>query len=371
MVDEQRQFEFDVAVSFAGESRDYVLSVVRGLDTDSVSVFYDEDHKAEMWGENLVDFFTNLYQHRARYVVMFVSAAYAEKMWTNLERQSAMARAITERGPYVLPVRLDDTALPGLLPTVAYLDARVEGTQGIIDAIHKKLGAERAEVPTVYEGRVPKTQDELQDLISLRPGFWEYWLYAGTLQLGIKALEDKYLDFEMGYARPTGKSYDGRAAYEFLRSTSANALALINSFNTVLDADTWVRAFGLPGEPGDPERIQHLAQRLLDVYEGFLDEAARLLGSSVPDSFRRAQVSAAKYGTDPIEKIRAFVTEYVDTVNRLPEMADEHDESQNGPLTVTMKIIISLDEHVTDDFIEGLREGIESLAPVVDDDDDD
>ncbi|MDQ4113730.1 MAG: TIR domain-containing protein [Actinomycetota bacterium] len=369
MADEDRQFEFDVAVSFAGESRDYVLSVVRGLDTDSVNVFYDEDRKAEMWGEDLVDFFTDLYQHRARYVVMFVSAAYAEKMWTTLERRSALARAFAERRPYVLPVRLDDTALPGLLPTVAYLDARVEGTQGIIDAIHKKLGAERTAAPTVYAGRVPKTTDELQDLITLRPDHWEWWLYAGTLQLGIGALEDKYLDFEMGYARPTGKSYDGRDAYEFLRTTTTNALALINSFNTVLDADTWIRAFGQPGEPGDPDRIQHLAQRLLDVYEGFLDEAARLLGSSVPDSFRRAQVAAAKYGTDPIEKIRSFVTEFADMASRIPEMTAEHDEDQNGPLSVNMKITIGLDEHVTDEFLEGLREGIESLQ--ADDEDDD
>lgn len=361
MVDEQRQFEFDVAVSFAGESRNYVESVVRGLDQDSVTVFYDEDYKAAMWGENLVDFFTDLYQHRARYVVMFVSAAYGEKMWTNLERRSALARAITERGPYVLPVRLDDTALSGLLPTVAYLDARVEGTQGIIDAIHAKLGTERTEVPAAYAGRVPQTADEMQELLALRPGFWEWWLYAGTLQLGIKALEDKYLDFEMGYARPSGISYEGREAYEFLKSTNTNALALVSSFNTVLDAGTWARAFGAPGVPGDPERIRHIAQRLLDVYEGFLDEASRLLGCSVPPAFRRAQLAGAKYGADPIDKIRAFVTEFVEMANKLPEMAAEHDSEQDGPLNLTLGITITLDEHVSDDFIEGLREGIESL----------
>ncbi|MER7556789.1 TIR domain-containing protein [Nocardioides sp. NPDC126508] len=362
MADEERQFKFDIAVSFAGENRDYVERVVRGLDADAVTVFYDGDYKAEIWGENLVDYLTEVYQHQARYVVVFVSAGYADKMWTNLERKSALARALAQRGPYVLPVRLDDAELSGLLPTVAYLDARVEGIQGIIDAIHAKLGTDRTETPTVYEGRVPQTPDELQDLITLRPDFWEFWLYAGTLKLGIKALEGKYLDYEMGYAKPTGRSYKGRDAYEFLRSTNTNALALINSFNTVLDGDAWVRAFGLPGEPGDPERIQHMAQRLLDVYEGFLDEAARLLGSTVPDSFRRAQSAAAKYGKDPIEKIRALVTEFAETANRLPEMSAEHDDDQNGPLKVTMKITVDLDERVNDDFIEGLREGIESLA---------
>lgn len=78
--------DFDIAVSFAGEQRQYVEAVVRGLG-DSVTVFYDADYRVETWGEDLVDFFTNLYQHRAKYVVIFSSAAYRDKEWTNLERR--------------------------------------------------------------------------------------------------------------------------------------------------------------------------------------------------------------------------------------------------------------------------------------------
>ena len=128
----------DIAVSFAGEQRDYVQAVVRGVG-DDVKVFYDEDEKAKLWGENLVDLLTDLYQHKARYVVMFVSAAYATKMWPNLERQSAMATATQQRSAYILPVRMDDTELPGLLPTVGHLDARHEGLDGIVRIIREKL----------------------------------------------------------------------------------------------------------------------------------------------------------------------------------------------------------------------------------------
>jgi hypothetical protein len=55
---------------------------------------------------------------------MFISADYAEKVWTRHERRSALARVIEEGGDYLLPARFDDTELPGLRPTTAYVDLR-------------------------------------------------------------------------------------------------------------------------------------------------------------------------------------------------------------------------------------------------------
>jgi hypothetical protein len=359
MADEQ-SYDFDVAVSFAGENRSYVEGVVRGLNPDQVSVFYDDDHKVEMWGQDLVEYFTNLYQHRARYVVMFISTHYAEKMWTTVERRSALARAITQRGPYILPVRLDDTELDGLLPTVSYLDARLEGLKGIIDAIHKKLGADRVPTPESYGGRVPRSPEELQQLLELRPDFWEYWLYAGVLKSGLDALEGKYRDYEMGFAKQTGQAYNGRDAFEFLRSVPTNAANLVASFNAVVQPEVQARAFGEPGEPGDPERITHMAKRLIDVYEGLMDEATRLLGSSVPEEFRKAQQAGAKFGRPAVEQIRAFVVETVDTMDRLPEIVAGRSDDEE-PMHLTLGITITADEEVTGEFIEGLSEGLDSL----------
>jgi hypothetical protein len=353
-------FEFDIAVSFAGEDRDYVERVVRGLDSDQVKVFFDEDYKTDLWGKDLVEEFTDIYRRRARYVVMFISAAYAEKMWTNVERQSALARAATQLGPYVLPVRLDDTQLDGLLPTVAYLDARVEGLQGIIDAIHKKLRAERVPDRTTYDGRVPTSAQELQRLLSLRPDFWEYWLYAATLRLGLEALEPKFLDYEMGFAKQTGESYHGQDAFDFLRSAPSVAGALAERFNIVMDPCVQSRAFGQPGKPGDPDRIVHMAQRLLDVYEAFMDEAARLLGPSVPDEFGSAQQAAAQFGADPIRQIRRFVDKCVETMNSLPEMLQERSEDAE-PMVLSLGITINVEESLIRRFIEGLGEGVKSI----------
>src|SRR5688572_19153597 len=100
------QFDFDVAVSFAGEDRALVAEVVDGLKARGISVFYDQDFTAEMWGENLVDYLQSVYRLRARFVIMFVSSHYRDKMWTRHERQSAQSRALQEDSVSILPVRL-------------------------------------------------------------------------------------------------------------------------------------------------------------------------------------------------------------------------------------------------------------------------
>jgi hypothetical protein len=134
-------FEFDVALSFAGEQRSHVLAVAECLKSAGVSVFYDDDEKSKLWGKNLYDHLSDVYQNKARYCVIFASKEYAEKTWTNLERQSAQARALKDKGvEYILPVRFDSTEIPGLLPTVGYLDFKREGASGICSALLAKLG---------------------------------------------------------------------------------------------------------------------------------------------------------------------------------------------------------------------------------------
>jgi len=75
-----------------------------------------------LWGKNLYEFFHEIYSKRSRYCVIFVSKEYGERVWTNHERQSAQERMLREKGSeYVLPVKVDNTELPGLMITTGYL----------------------------------------------------------------------------------------------------------------------------------------------------------------------------------------------------------------------------------------------------------
>jgi TIR domain len=130
---------FDVCLSFAGEQRSYVELVARGLKERGYAVFYDADEQADLWGKNLTEHFEHVYRVASRACVMFISKEYAEKPWTKHERRSALSRAL-EEDEYVLPARFDGTELPGLGPTIGYIDLAEFAPATLVDLLAEKLG---------------------------------------------------------------------------------------------------------------------------------------------------------------------------------------------------------------------------------------
>ena len=130
---------YDVALSFAGEDREYVDQDTRHLRRKGVELFYDKYEQVDLWGKDLYEHLSDVYQNRARFTVMFVSRNYAEKLWPRHERRNAQARAFRESEEYILPVRFDDTEVPGLPETVSYLDLRHRSPEQLAEAICEKL----------------------------------------------------------------------------------------------------------------------------------------------------------------------------------------------------------------------------------------
>ncbi len=131
---------FDVCLSFAGEQRTTVDWIAERLKDADVKVFYDRDDEiaAKIWGHDLAEIFDWVYREGSRLCLMFVSQDYAEKSWPRHERRSALARALDEDG-YVLPVRFDDTQLPGLRPTTGFIDVREVAPATIVEYVLERL----------------------------------------------------------------------------------------------------------------------------------------------------------------------------------------------------------------------------------------
>jgi hypothetical protein len=136
---------FDVCLSFAGEQRAYVEMVAHGLKSRNYEVFYDADEQVALWGKNLMEHFEYIYSQASRACLMFISKEYASKPWTTHERRSALARAL-EEDEYVLPARFDDTELPGLPPTVGYIDLAEVAPESLVELLAEKLGTPAAQV---------------------------------------------------------------------------------------------------------------------------------------------------------------------------------------------------------------------------------
>lgn len=135
------KYDYDVALSFSGADRRWANELADRLSSKGLRVFHDEYEAAAIWGQELVQHLDEVYRKRARYCIVLASASYAASIWTNHELKSALARSLTANEEYLLPVRLDDTELPGLRPTVGYLTLKSSSdVEMIAEMTLKKMG---------------------------------------------------------------------------------------------------------------------------------------------------------------------------------------------------------------------------------------
>lgn len=131
---------FDVALSFAGEDRAIAEELAEMLKQRGVKVFYDDEQQASLLGENLFEYLTDLYSNRSSFCVVIVSQHYVRKRWTRLEWRATQERALQQiDDAYVLPLRLDDAHLPGLLSTTGYLDLRDKPLPDVVNVVANKV----------------------------------------------------------------------------------------------------------------------------------------------------------------------------------------------------------------------------------------
>ena len=130
---------YDLAISFAGEDRKVAESIAYALTKLNYTVFYDRYEKANLWGKDLYTHLTEVYAKRAKFCLMIISKNYAIKHWTNHERKAAQAKAFTQNEEYILPLRLDETEIPGLNITVGYINYEETGLEETINLLKEKL----------------------------------------------------------------------------------------------------------------------------------------------------------------------------------------------------------------------------------------
>ncbi len=138
----RRRYDYDFCLSFASEDRIQARRMAKLLRHRKALVFYDENERHKLWGEPLVPHLSDIYQNRSRFCIMFTSAAYVDKMWPKVERKAAQARELLQEG-YILPIKIDDTEIPGMPFTKGFMDSREHKSAAIADEAIKKLGEAR------------------------------------------------------------------------------------------------------------------------------------------------------------------------------------------------------------------------------------
>lgn len=118
-------YEYDVALSFAGENREYVREIAKKLKAKKLKVFYDEFEETNLWGKDLYQYLHYIYKECSLFCVVFVSSSYIKKAWTRHELKAAQNRAFLDNSEYILPLLLEPGInLPGLPDTIGYISIK-------------------------------------------------------------------------------------------------------------------------------------------------------------------------------------------------------------------------------------------------------
>lgn len=133
--------KYHVALSFAGEQRDFVEDVAKYLRSSGLRVFYDGFEKNSIWGKSQLEVFQNVYAEESDYVVLFISKDYCSKPWPSFEAQHSIMRILQGESGRVLPVRFDQSDLSGLPKDISYLEIKHYPKPALLaKEICKKIG---------------------------------------------------------------------------------------------------------------------------------------------------------------------------------------------------------------------------------------
>ena len=119
--------------------------LVEILVSREISVFYDSQQQAQLWGKDLYQYLDEIYSNSAKFCIIFVSDSYIQKAWTKHELRSAQSRAFKQNSEYILPIKLDDTELPGVPGTLGFIDARNTSIAEIAELLIAKLNIDASQ----------------------------------------------------------------------------------------------------------------------------------------------------------------------------------------------------------------------------------
>jgi hypothetical protein len=195
----------------------------------------------------------------------------------------------------------------------------------------------------------PRTRDEVLVLLRERPALWEHLLYAAELRLSAEVMEPRYRDEVLRYAPLDGPTLARQEASTRLDHATADALALAGSLMRMFDPASQELAFGPPGESGDPNLIEQLARRTVDIYGEMLDWSRSLRSARVPTEMREAFDLAADLLRLPITQVRDYFEQVVTGIDTAARAYAERSDD-DPPITVDVECVLSIQPGAIEKF---------------------
>jgi hypothetical protein len=306
---------------------------------------------------------------KTRFGVVVLSPAFFAKDWPQRELSGLAAREIASGAKVILPVwhGIDHEFIAQRSPVLAdRLGVKTSsGLERVADEISRaleKAGALPAQVSSPpsseeieahrHDGpmllSIPSTREEQEQVIVERPDYWEYRLFAGLLMRGRLDLEGKWQDQQLRLPGGARRDIGYESPLGFLNRELDWLQRQLSALGRLFDPVAIEQAFGKPGEPGDPRRIEHLAQRLIEAYEAMMDWAAEIRNTNAPAEYADIVELYSRLADGPVRQVRDFIQEIADQTTRLPILA--LDGTEENPVVVKFTLTLSLEEGLEEEI---------------------
>ena len=115
-------------------------TVTNRIKSAGYTVFYDNDRRHELLGEDLSIYLQKVYFSQSRYGIALLSEHFVKSDWAGgWEWRAILARMQQQRSAYLLPYYVEAVDVPGLNPTIGYVSASSHDPTQFADLVIDKL----------------------------------------------------------------------------------------------------------------------------------------------------------------------------------------------------------------------------------------
>lgn len=220
-------YKYDIALSFAGEQREYAKQLANRLSDCDIKVFLDSWNIAESWGKDLTTYFSSVFPKETMFVVTLFSEEYIEKTWPRFEFEVMQSRQMSEE-EFILPIIIDNTFPQNWPKTRGFIDAKDYSIDEIALIIREKIIKRKRNESNVEVKSIEASTRKLMTVIDAD---------GSTEQVEV-ILAFEFKDTKKEFVIYTKNEIDGHGNttvyISYIDRTSGNPV-----MNTVDDADWW------------------------------------------------------------------------------------------------------------------------------------
>lgn len=214
------------------------------------------------------------------------------------------------------------------------------GIYGIEGAeLMRAISAQSADTPgdETRVAAIAHSAEELDLLLSERPREWRLAAFVSVLVQRLEEVRPRIRDCRLRYPAARGHyARNGREVARFVDDCLDDQYELARRLGSFIRAPAFMEV--LDDSTADADGIVHVANRLMDFHERFLELAERCRDVSAPSAYSGLLSDCSQLMDIPLEGFWAFIDELVDIVDEMPTVL-RYSAGDVDFGTVTLEII--------------------------------